>query len=278
MIDSLMTDRDGTLDLIVEKLGMVPNDFYDRDNRNRQQTRQDRRLTAGVLFPLHFGNEGFVVHLIKRSKLVPQAGDLGFPGGMLDPFLDRLIMYCMGLRCPPVMTGKPLRYARRRGRSSLSTIRLFLANALRESWEEVRLNPLKVTFLGPLPSYDLVLFERSIFPLVGFIEDTPRFHANEEVEKIVAIPLRSFFDDANYAAGIFRKPDGGIHRRDDSDAFPCFIYVDQDRRSEILWGATFQIIMSFLSIVFGHDIPPSHEERIFEIKIPHSYMSGASKA
>jgi len=273
---SKINNRDSTLALIVERLGNAPNDFFEKFNRNGSHARGERRLMAGVLLPLHYTGEGFVVHLIKRSMLVPQGGDLSCPGGMLNPFLDRLLMSFIRFRCPPIMTGDAFRYARKRGKRAFSTIALFFANALRESWEEVGLNPMNVRFLGPLPSYDLYLFKRSIFPLVGFVKKNPSFRSNKEVEKVIEIPLKSFFEDEHYAACVFRNPGGDIHKRGDSHEFPCFIHNDIDGQQEILWGATFQIIMSFLAIVFDYKMPPSYSQRIIEKKITLSYLTGAS--
>jgi hypothetical protein len=187
-----------------------------------------------------------------------------------------MLMYLIHFRCFSVMTGDALHYARKRGTSAFSTIALFLANALRESWEEVRLNPLNVEFLGPLPSYDLFLFKRSIFPLVGLIKNTPRFRSNEEVEKMVAIPLENFFDARHYALCLLKKPDGSIFTRENRRELPCFVHTDSDGQQEILWGATFQIIMSFLAIVFDYHMPPSYSQRIVEKKIKFSYLTNAS--
>ena len=273
---SKINNRDSTLALIVERLGNAPNDFFEKISRNESQAKRERRLTAGVLLPLHYTGDGFVIHLIKRSMLVPQGGDLSCPGGILDPFLDRLLMRLIRLRCPPTMTGDALRHAQKRGKRAFSTIAIFFANALRESWEEVRLNPFNVRFLGPLPSYDLYLFKRSIFPLVGFVKKNPCFRSNKEVEKIIEIPLQSFFEDRHYAACVFRNPDESTHRRGDSHEFPCFIHNDIDGQQEILWGATFQIIMSFLAIVFDYEMPSSYSQRIVEKKIEPSYLTGAS--
>lgn len=274
--ESNILKRDTTPELIVERLGNAPNDFFEKVHSNGLQAKGERRLKAGVLLPLHYSGKGLVIHLVKRSKLVSQAGDLSFPGGMLNPFLDRILMHLIRFVYPPIMTGGALRYARKRGKSAFSTISLFFANALRESWEEVRLNPLNVEFLGPLPSYDLYLFQRSIFPLVGLIKKNPRFRSNKEVEKVIAIPLCDFFDAKHYAACILRKPDGSTLNRTDRRELPCFIHNDIDGQQEIIWGATFQIIMSFLTTVFDYQISPSYSQRIIEKKIKPSYLTNAS--
>jgi len=89
-------------------------------------------------------------------------------------------------------------YARRRGNAAFNDITLFLANAVRESWEEIRLSPFNIRFLGPLPSYSLHLFTRTIFPVVCLVEKKWKFHPNREVEKMVEIPLQSFYNEDNY--------------------------------------------------------------------------------
>ena len=63
----------------------------------------------------------------------------------------------------------------------------------------MRLNPLGLEFLGLLPTQDLVLFNRRIFPLVCRIKWQRRFFPNWEVAKIVPIPLRHLLDADRYA-------------------------------------------------------------------------------
>ncbi len=86
-----------------------------------------------------------------------------------------------------------------RDRETFRIIKLFLANAVRESWEETGLSPWNISFLGPLPCYSLFLFRRTIFPLVGFAKKRWNFCPNVEVESIVEIPLMAFLDESNYA-------------------------------------------------------------------------------
>ncbi|HSM74653.1 MAG TPA: hypothetical protein VK852_08460, partial [Desulfobacterales bacterium] len=78
-------------------------------------------------------------------------------------------------------------------------IALLLAAALREGFEEMRLNPLGVEFLAPMQAQRLVLFQRVIYPLVGWVPRQRRFIPNWEVDKIVRIPLAALLDPVNYA-------------------------------------------------------------------------------
>jgi hypothetical protein len=134
----------------------------------------------------------------------------------------------------------------------LSTL---FATALRESWEEMRLNPLGVRFLGPLPSQCLIVFRRVIHPMVAWISRQKHFTLNWEVEKIVSIPLRSLLDPANYAIYRLDVPPRLGWRLPGSDhEFPCLLYTVQDNR-EVLWGVTYRIVMSLVEMLFGF-IPP----------------------
>ena len=164
-----------------------------RDLRRSGKTDHPRRA-AGVLLPLLFresipGGKGqFVFQLIKRSSLVPQSGDLSLPGGMLHPVLDRILRPLLIHGPFPILRGKARAICASQQAPSFRLITLFLTNALRESWEEIGLSPARVRFLGPLPTYSLTLFRRTIFPLAGFVENPGSLHPNREVEKIVRNP------------------------------------------------------------------------------------------
>jgi 8-oxo-dGTP pyrophosphatase MutT (NUDIX family) len=154
------------------------------------------------------------------------------------------------------------------------TINLFLANAVRESWEEIRLSPLNLAFLGPLPSHSLILFRRTIFPLVGLVKKTRNYVINSEVERIVEIPLRSFFEERNY--GRCRvESDDRLRQEGQTDwEFPCLIFLNDDGSQEILWGVTFYIIMHFLNILFDLKLPDISSSRIVKKYISKTYLTG----
>ena len=131
-------------------------------------------------------------------------------------------------------------------------LRLLLATGLRESVEEMRLNPFGLKFLGPLPPQPLVMFKRVIYPLVFWVAGQTRFYPNWEVEKVVRIPLCDFFKPSMYARYQLRieTPEGA----ENESTFPCFRHANNEE-TEILWGATFRITMDFLKKVFGF-LPP----------------------
>ncbi|MBN2283434.1 MAG: CoA pyrophosphatase [Deltaproteobacteria bacterium] len=277
-----LSDRDETHELILKRLGTAPVDFSEQFSRVRTMRTSDRRwLAAGVLLPLFFrenetaGEGEFVFQLIKRSRNVPQSGDLSAPGGMLNPLADKIFMNLIISGIFPMLRGGSRKYLRQRSEEKRDVV-LFLANALRESWEEVRLNPFNVRFLGALPSYTLSLFPRVIFPVVGLVRTPWRFRPNWEVEKVVEIPLAAFFRDENYAFFSLSHHGDGNGTSPVSWQFPCLIHREPGGNDEILWGATFNIILSFLKAVFDHELPEIDRDNQVHRTIDASYMTGSA--
>ncbi|MFB3924739.1 MAG: hypothetical protein ACE14T_01675 [Syntrophales bacterium] len=279
--DDIFYRKDIFLEHVINKLGNTPIDFCEKiDSIYREENGDKKWRAAGVLLPLSFkpqsgagGKKEFFLHLIKRSREVTQAGDLSCPGGMLNTHLDQLLRPLIAYGLLPVLKGDALRYARNRGEDSFRNITLFLANALRESWEEVGINPFHVRFLGALPCRNLVLFTRTIFPLVGFVKEW-HIRPNWEVEKIVAIPVRSFFDKGNYALYSVEVADSLSNRVETTSYFQCFVHREENGDEEILWGATFYIVESFLKIAFGFDMPAPSPERILKKTLHPVYLTG----
>ena len=283
----ILKSKEDTLKLIIEKLGCAPNSFSKQFDIIRQKRKQHHTwLAAGVLLLLRYkkhpdtlaSNEGeFVFQLIKRSASVPQGGDLSCPGGILETSTDSLFCGLIERGFPPLIEGDTLSYAKKRGESEFKTITLFLANATRESWEEIGLNPFDLLFLGPLPCYSLTLFTKTIFPLVGLMNGETGICPNGEVDKIVEIPLISFFDENNYATCSL-DVSGDLHDMTDRQLdFPCLIHHDTDGTEEILWGATFGIIMTFLNIVFDFEPCDTHPMKIIRRTLDQNYIKGITR-
>lgn len=277
---AIFTDRTGFPAGVIEKLGAHPCDFQETFRRITIGGKTDhRRSAAGVLLPLLFresspGGKGeFVFQLIKRSSRVPQPGDLSLPGGMLHPVLDRLLRPLLILMPSAILRGKARAYALQQKACSFRIITLFLTNALRESWEEIRLSPARVRFLGPLPTYSLTLFRRTIFPLAGFVENPDLPRPNREVEKIVEIPLSAFFRKDFF--GCYQIDVPGPTGRS-SLQYPCLVHWDSDGREEVLWGATFHIIVGFLGIIMDYRLPEWRKGRIIRKNLQSDYLTGRS--
>jgi 8-oxo-dGTP pyrophosphatase MutT (NUDIX family) len=221
------------------------------------------------------GSEKPELHLVlnKRSKHVLQPGDLCCPGGGLA-ISDHVLAPLMKLPFSPLYKWTGWRQRRVRDPRTTDRIALLLTTGLREAWEEMHLNPFSVAFLGPLPAQRLVLFERSIYPLVAWVPDYPRLTPNREVERIVHIPLHRLLKPQNYCCYrlAFKDDNGVVHRRED---FPCFVHHGR-QGTDILWGATFRITMDFLNLVFGFRMPKLETLPVVEGKRRMSYLNGSS--
>jgi len=282
-----LTNKEDFLALVVEKLARCTIDYSEKIRFvHGTRTAAEPHAAAGVLLLLHFRsndpvsdhNRGeFIFQLIKRSAKVTQPGDLSCPGGILHSFLDPLLRPLISYRLIPILQGDALKYTLTKDRTTSRAITLFLTNAVREAWEETGLKPWNILFLGPLPSYSLLLFKRIIFPLVGFVKREWHFYPNSEVENIIEIPLTAFFDERNY--GLYRiQPSNDIGAgRKDSREFPCLIIHDNKGKEEILWGATFFIIMNFLNIVLDFEMPDVHEKRVISRILGPEYLTGHHK-
>jgi len=233
-----------------------------------------RRLSA-VLFLLSAGSDGNP-HLIlnKRSRHVPQPGDLCCPGGGIAASMDPLLAKGVDLPSMPLRRWSQGSWWRRHRRADHSKLALLLAAALREGFEEMRLNPLKVKFLGPMHAEHLVMFKRAIYPLAAWIDHQQRFFPNWEVEKIVRIPMAAFFDAGNYAryrisfdSGVAGTP--GALVRD----LPCFVQR-HNGEVELLWGATYRIVEQFLNTIFDYVPPPLASLPVIRRRLGRHYLEG----
>jgi len=115
-------------------------------------------VTSSVLFLLggHCnGSSEPCVVFNKRSLRVRQPGDLCFPGGRVAPRLDFFLSKVLKSPLSPLARWRFWPQWRDHRREQAKRLSLLLATSLRESVEEMRLNPFGVTFLGPMPSEDL---------------------------------------------------------------------------------------------------------------------------
>ncbi len=272
----------GVIEQIIERLGSVSIDYEERVEFIRSKNGSaERWLAAGVILLLHYhegtGQEGgFVLQLIKRSSVVPQPGDISCPGGMLHPVADRLLRHLISSGLTPIMQGKARSLARAKGVKTLEHISLFLTNALREAWEEIRVNPLNVQFLGALPSRELYVFSRIIFPVVGLVRRDWTFQPNREVERVIEIPLKALFDRNRYGT-LTVEIESTLPFRHEVEPvrnFPCFLYAPPGGREEVLWGATMSIVMNFLEIVFGFTLPEENSNRVVRKSLRPDYATG----
>ncbi|EKD22110.1 MAG: hypothetical protein ACD_87C00149G0002 [uncultured bacterium] len=276
--------RDAFLARAVERLGTSPSDFLSTIEQIKASRKSIApRQAAGVLLPLLFRQSSsddqsearFVFQLIKRSTRVSQPGDLSCPGGMIHSF-DRLLQPFLFHGPNPIIRGPARDYIARRDPALRRIITLFLANALRESWEEIGLSPFGVRFVGPLPTYSLKSFRRTIFPLAGFVEKPRPLNPNREVEKVVEIPLASFYNEKSIGRYTLSAPDPSDHCIVQSVQHPCLIHRDPNGGEEVLWGATFHICIQFLEIVMDYRLLDWEKGRAVRRTLGSDYLTGGS--
>jgi hypothetical protein len=210
--------------------------------------------------------------LTKRSERVAQPGDLCCPGGGIAPG-DKIISAFMPLPFAPWRKwGRWLRWRVKHASAARRVMQVWTAG-LRESWEEMHLNPFKVSMIGPLPVQQLILFRRLIFPLVAWVPACPRLRPNWEVARIVCVPLSRLLDSGNFRRLqlTVRSGRAEIGRRNE---FPCFIHHGR-QGTEILWGATFRITMDFLRIAFDFVLSATEDLPVVQGRRDEAYFSGS---
>ena len=260
---------------VLERLNGMPVDYCEKHLAiERSSATGVKHLEAGVVLLLLFKDSEFHFLLIKRSDAVVQSGDISCPGGMLERPVDEMLSHIVRktgiLRTAGNQT---LHELPNKDEQTLSLIRLFLMNALRESWEEIGLSPLNVEFLGALPVYSLTLFTRTIFPLVCLVKDHWPYRPNDEVDKVLEIPISLFFRNSSYAL-LELVPENGISDPHHNLSFPCLVIPDGKGGEDILWGATFHIVTNFLRVVTGVVLPAEAPGRIVTKTLTSHYTSG----
>jgi hypothetical protein len=190
--------------------------------------------------------------LNKRSVNVRQPGDLCCPGGRVSRRLDAGLAALLKLPILHLARWPYWSQLRKTRPRDAKWLRLLLATGVRESIEEMRLNPFGLEFLGPMPAQPLVMFQRVIYPMVVWVSGQKRFYPNWEVEKIIYIPLRDLINSTRYAR--YRLRFEAQSTTAQMNTFPCFRY-EKGNKAEVLWGATYRITAVFLDDVFDF-VPP----------------------
>ncbi|GGA18868.1 hypothetical protein GCM10010981_03430 [Dyella nitratireducens] len=157
------------------------------------------RRSAAVLIGVRDEQQLRMVFTVRTDHLSSHAGQVAFPGGSADP-----------------------------------TDADALTTALRETEEEIGLNPTLVTPLGYLDCFETIS-GFCITPVVARIDAEARFHpAPDEVAEVFEVPLAFFVDPSNvkrYTMN-FRG-----HRRE---------MVEFQYEGRRIWGATAAILMNLL--------------------------------
>jgi len=275
---SILNNREGFRQRVIEALARAPLDYLEQLRFIEEQRPGPTPWEgAGILLPLYFSDQ-YVFLLNKRSGKVQQAGDLCAPGGGSHAFWDTLLQKVLRSGLLPWTRGPGFDLAKQRGKEVYKKILFFLANALRESFEEIRLSPFNVEFLGSLQTYRLQSRRWIIFPAVGRVKQAWQPKLSWEVERIVSVPLQDFFYSENYALYSLEVPENLMaHGIPNPWEFPCLVYRE-DEEEEILWGATFNVIRSFLSSVLDLPLPSPDGLRVIRRPLGSNYFSGSRES
>ncbi len=162
-------------------------------------------IPAGVLIPLFEKNgEAHVLLTLRTNTVASHKGQVSFPGGGFED-----------------------------GDADIRQ------TALRETYEEVGIDPSKIELLGELDDVWAVS-NHVVTPVVGIIPHPyPYRVSTQEIEEIIEAPLSFFIDTAN--CRLETRP----YRGKD---VPVYFYQYQQHT---VWGLTAMILREFLEICYG---------------------------
>ena len=162
-----------------------------------------KRVKAAVLLPLYNRDGHDYIVFIKRTEIVSEhKGQISFPGG-----------------------------------SHEDTDKTMLDTALRESHEEIGLNPHDVEVLGELDDEVTTTSNFIMTPFVGMMPWPYRFVRNEiEVDEIIEVPMSALMKEGCL------QPDTEILNGRIVDS------CTYNYEGRIIWGATARILNRFMGI------------------------------
>jgi 8-oxo-dGTP pyrophosphatase MutT (NUDIX family) len=160
---------------------------------------------AAVLVPLfEKGNEFHILFTKRTETLEYHKGQICFPGGARH-----------------------------------ETDRDLKDTALRETFEEVGVNPNDVRILGELDSMGTVTSNFLITPYVGIIPYPYEFQVSaDEIETLIEVPISALLDEHNYREEAYDL---------NGELLTGFVFEYQ---GNVIWGATARIIRQLIEIAF----------------------------
>ena len=157
---------------------------------------------AAVLIPIVAVPEPTLIFTVRTDTLSSHKGQISFPGGAID-----------------------------------ATDPSPEAAALRETQEELGLDPASVEVLGELDTTPTFVTGYLVFPFVGWIERPPALDPNPaEVKEVLEVPITDL-------SGRIRREPGFEHR---GRSYPTEAWVWNDY---VIWGVTARLIRQFLDKV-----------------------------
>ncbi len=191
-----------------------------RDRTPRRADRPEFRQAA-VLLPLYQSGAGPHLILTKRTEEVPtHKGQIGFPGGGFEERDGDL-----------------------------------LATALRETQEEIGIDPGVVEIVGTLDDTVTVTSRHVVRPFVGFVPHPYPYRLDPfEIERLIHLPMLPLLSGAPFREEIWQR---------DGQPVTVFFY---EYDGDTVWGLTARILKQFVEVVgtplwerglLGSQVPPA---------------------
>ena len=161
-------------------------------------------MPAAVTVLVYPSSDSLVVLLHKRTdKVEHHKGEISFPGGVKDPDDDD-----------------------------------FVATALRETYEEMGINPADIEILGQLD--DVITSTKFVIkPFVGTIPQPYNFNVNtDEVAEVIEIPIYELMKPSNIREEALLAPDGQTVR--------AYAYA---YNGHLVYGATAALVTQLIEII-----------------------------
>jgi 8-oxo-dGTP pyrophosphatase MutT (NUDIX family) len=116
----------------------------------------------------------------------------------------------------------------------------FVRTAIRETHEEIGINPNEIEVIGALSRIYIPPSNFLVYPFVGYCQQPPSFIIDKEVDRVITIPVEILLDDRIIQQGKFLAG-GNLHFQVSAPYFE----LDNER----VWGATACILSEFKQIL-----------------------------
>lgn len=170
-------------------------------DRELNRTTHEDAKAAAVLIPIVAVPEPTLIFTVRTDSVGSHKGQISFPGGRLDP-----------------------------GETPAEA-------ALRETEEEIGLDPAEVTLIGELDTFPTYVSGYVVTPFVGWLKEEPELTINPaEVAELLHVPIAELRDE-------IREDPGFQHR---AQNYPTEAWIWEGR---VIWGVTARIVRQFLTIL-----------------------------
>jgi 8-oxo-dGTP pyrophosphatase MutT (NUDIX family) len=202
----------------------MPHDFERRlrgvlDAHEPNRIHVPEARAAAVLIAMFDSDDPKMIFTVRTDTVSSHKGQISFPGGSID-----------------------------------ETDESPAAAALRETHEEIGLDPSFVRLVGELDSFPTFVSGYVVTPFVGWLDEVPPLEPNPaEVAEILMVPLGKLSDEIRAEPGFTRE----------GRTYPTEAWIWDDH---VIWGVTAYIIRGFLTKLgeAGLATPPSTESPWFQ--------------